>query len=423
MLEAFDYTLDNSREFYIIIQDGDLDKLTPESYKKIVLSLSKVKTSDFEKLVDDATKIWFNKFKKSPIDIPFCFNEKGDVKLRINIAKELGYSHGEKIAGATVGNGSVKLGKSIKTADQEQATCFLWNRFVECNGELDLDNIQDIQATIKDMGGIELTEDWVRSCAYQINTIKSYLDEQGFNYLEYKAGRFGDPKFTYAKKHEEFVKKYVSLCKDFKVGSQKDTFDPSDIIIANTKHEAAWSQMMAGKTYQELHKAYVEIFEKGWIIGISLKKITADPSFSLFNIGEGKNKVTVKSVGDPKFTTGRGSKEKTGIKLVASGTFKFSETSAPDDPEEPIEETKMNIACRSFSGGHDLDIDITATTGPALGKVPRDAWRNLLGVDNKYTQDNLDIISDKLNNKNTIQKLIEAGVKNGPWCLPFVLVH
>ena len=83
----------------------------------------------------------------------------------------------------------------------------------------------------------------------------------------------------------------------------------------------------------------------------------------------------------------------------------------------------MYVTCRSFSGKKDLDIDTKAETGPALGKVPPELWRKLLGVTDKYSESNIELIASKLNNEDTMTKLIQGGIKDGPWCLPFVLIH
>lgn len=432
---AYIYTLDLNRQLYEILQGNEIQSLTPDKYKNIVFNLAPKNlsnNSEFKDLVDRAVDVWFDKkLDKNPAYIPFCFNSKGGIKLRLVVAKELGYSHGEVVAGVTVGDGSVKLGKHVSTEDQETATCVLWNRFVKSNIDLD-SNPKELMEIINKDSGLDLDEAWSKSCALQIKAIVKYLESQKLNPNDYRAARFGDKNFSMAKLHESFLNSYINVCAsndDTNVGKKKDSYDPSDIILVNEKTDASGklSSLAGLSDWNAMHTGYKELFVNGDVIGISLKKVAGSAHYELFNIGEGTSKVVINSI-DVNFQyEGRGKKrtdKKTGVYAIITGKFDFNQTSAPEDSDDGISESKVKLTCRSFNSGKDLDMDVTGESGPSLGKVPRDVWRSVFKTDNNFSEETLDYIADKLKNgKDSVKRVIEAGIKNGPWCLPFVLVH
>lgn len=449
IMESYIYSLDREHQFGDPDIQSTLKHITKQKYIDTVQGLMTAEQWEkYAQLVHDATDIWFNDFGKDPACIPFTFDENGNFKIRRAVGEKLGYEGGRSKGGVTCGNRSLKLGKYISTKDQETATVLLWNRIVKHDEEaFDLDNIDGIKEAISMMSGgaIDLDSAWAKSCALQINAIKKYIEKNGWDYREYVASRYGDDMGTNTcgSEYAEFVKIYIDACcasEEHKVGTSKDTYDPSDIILvrrgkvehdengnSGTSKVAELLSGLGGMDYTKIHSKYRdEFFKKGEIIGISLKKIDANPKYDLFNVEQGTAKVNVRAVekdGVDGFSRGKNGKI-TGAKFKCPGNYKFSETSDPEgDGTDPIKENIMYVTLRSFSAGKDLDIDIHAQTGPALGKVPRDLWRTLFNVNSKYSEENIKLIAEKMEGEDTMTKIIEGGIKNGPWCLPFVLVH
>ena len=449
LVESYIYALDNKTPFGELLDE--LKHITKRQYKAKIKPLFGDKWDTNKKLIDQAVDVWFDTFERNPLKIPFAFDEKGNIKLRRDVADKLGYNDKSKIKGITIGNGSLKIGKYISTRDQELATCILWNRIVRFNSKDKLNDLEEIRKAVAEDSGIDKTgktidldDSWCNSCALQISAIKKYITSQGWDWREYCASRYDDKSDKNSgpagREYAQFVRNYIATCEsEYKVGISKDTYDPSDIILVRRGAVENWEdkagdalsyvqaliKKTAGKPYTEMHDIYRETFKKGDIIGISLKKINESPRYDVFNIGADKATVKVTSVNFEGFSHERGSENITGCSYGCPGDYKFSETSDPEskDPTEGIKENVMYVTCRSFSGKKDLDIDIKAEAGPALGKVPRDLWRSLLDVDNTFSEDNIKLIASKLSDEETMTKLIQGGIKNGPWCLPFVLVH
>lgn len=450
IFESYIYALDDKTPFGELLDE--LKHITPSKYKARIEPLfgDKWTKPDIKVLVDTAINIWFNKFAHNPLKIPFAFDEHGNIKLRRDIAEEMGYGNKSAVHGINIGNGSLKIGKYISTRDQELATVILWNRMVRFNGDDVLDSLDKIKKVVAQDSGIDksgntidLDDSWCTSCALQISAIKKYIESRGWDWREYAATRYDDKSDKNSgpagREYAQFVRNYIAACEsEYNVGVSKDTYDPSDIILVrrgavdwDEKANSAVSCVQklikdtAGKTYTEMHDIYREVFKRGEIIGISLKKITSSPKYDVFNVGEDKSKVNISKIEPVQYSRARGQQSISGFSYRCPGDYEFSETSDPEakDPTKGISENAMYVTCRSFSGKKDLDIDIKAETGPALGKVPRELWRKLLGVTNKYSESNIELIASKLNNEDTMTKLIQGGIKNGPWCLPFVLIH
>lgn len=447
ILESYIYTIDKEHQFGDpIIQDA-IKHISKAEYLKYLENMFGDKFNDpnINSIIQKAVDVWFDDFGHDPAAIPFAFDENGNVKIRKIVGEKVGFAYKQTKHGITCGNGSIKLGKYISTSDQESATVILWNRIVRHNDSTDLDNWQGIIDAVHTFSGasgkaIDLDEAWAKSCALQINAIKKYIESMGWDWKEYCASRYDDDKYAgsgeIGKLYAKFVSNYIECCKDeLGVGASKDTYDPSDIILVR-RGEIEWDEQnnegisileslvnkTKGKTYEEIHKIYKEMFMSGKIIGISLKKVTGSPKYELFNVGKGSAITNIANI-DTKFSQDSSKKKVTGGSATCTGKFKFSDVSDTDDATKDMTENQMIITCRSFSGGKDLDIDLKAPTGPALGKVPRDGWRSLLKTKNDFSEDTIRYIIGQLEDKKIAEQVIELGIKNGPWCLPFVLIH
>lgn len=447
--ESYCYTVDYENQFCDDSVQRTLSKLnTKEAYIDVLRKMfgknKKYKWESVKDIVVRAVDKWFDELNHEAIDIPFAFDEAGNCKLRRKVAELIGQTKtSNKIQ---VGNGSIKLSKYISTESQELATCYVWNHMVQNRHvQKDLD-LEKITKTVPFVIDEELSSSWIKSVAAQIQAIMRFIEGMGWDWSEYYMARFGGSGKKQAqysevgKAYAKFINGYIAQCikdPDINVGSQKDTYDPSDVILVRTGSVKSPTgdeavdyvqdllSQTAGKDYAEQYKIRKKSFLDGNIIGISLKKVSGSSRFELFNVGSenSEDKISISNI----VASDQMSKEEqlTGCKLDVTGTFKFSDMTDPTtkSAEDEIQQNELLVTCRSFSRGKSLDIDIKAKTGPSLGKVPRDAWRTALGVDSSFSVENIDLIKTKLQDKDIMTSVIQSGIKNGPWCLPFVLIH
>jgi hypothetical protein len=172
---------------------------------------------------------------------------------------------------------------------------------------------------------------------------------------------------------------------------------------------------------EDMIEAYRELFNKNLMFGISLKKCSGKGSYELFNLGrqsDGSVRVTkVENWRDKTHSSANQSQ------LKVMGSFNLSGISDPDDPEKHIQEKEVLVTLRSFGGSNAMDVK--ETSGPAIGKVPVRMWTSALKVQEKDLEGAIKKFDEFVDKKHykELADLIAGGMKNGPWCLPFVLIH
>lgn len=431
---SYIYTI-NLKEPFFDIEDKATG-MNKDEYVDAICSIKSKGNEDFKKFVGLCFDAWITEYNQEPQDIPFRFNASGGTKLARVYKKLLG---GEKqtIGGIKIelGNGSVGKNLKIKTENQETATCLVWNAMVsdahkEGFNITNTEQVKDIVGSI----GIEFPKSWILSFQKQCQAIYNFIEKNTNNSpINYRAVRYDadDANTKVGKKYAEFVKLYIKKCEPDIVNIPKDNYDPSDIILYTEGAETVLDKLIAFANSTddstEINNKYKELaFDTRIIIGTSLKKITGTSGRAeFFNIGEGSEVAVVNSIKVD-------SHSETSTKITATGRFNFSGISDPESPETPIEESTIILELRSF--GKYTGMDCKSDKGPSLGKVPVRKWTSLLKV-NSAQKSNLKLsckkfaeLGEKGESGNAtvlkqIQELIQWGIKSGPWCLPFVLVH
>lgn len=436
-----------------------LSGMPEDKYVDTVIGAMKNPTTADKNLIAAATKEWYDE-GHDLVDIPFTFNQEGKLKLRLVIAAKLKYSHGDKAtSNITVGDGSISMGKGITTRDQELATTIVWNRMRKSaeNGEMNMLSIDDIQAACMSLD-IDLPKSWAKSCSDQCVALAKFLRKEKYNPNEYQATRFGenDEMGEFGKIYGQFVQAYSRSAEQakwdegytIKGNIPKDNYDPSDIILYRHKIKDAAAKINKCQSllpdWEAARDEYLKYFKAGDIMGVSLKKISSkDVEVEYFNIGDGKQVCEADKISKITYSHVQGSKlentdktDATGCYVFIDGKFKFSgitdiETAgdvADDKNKIPsnIETDCVVLNLRSFGSiGIDIKFVHNGRAGISLGKIPVRFWKKRTGIDSTDVHECALKFAEWANRaKNSdLTYLIQEGIKAGPWCLPFVLIH
>lgn len=351
---------------------------------------------------------------------------------------------------AQMGNGS--YGR-VTTREQEMATCLAWNALI-----MEVDNIKDydgrtkksiidspkeLKQLVSELGENICNGDWIKSIQFQIGAIQRFLKSRGLNWTDYRMCRYGHedyisksgvPMESYVgAAHEKFVKAYMDLIarqddeNNQKV--QKDNFDPSDVILYKRnninsivkKFGEMSSAAKSATTSESILELYRKMYADNELFGISLKKMASGGSYQVFNISKqtADSNIKIESVTNNKKSTSNAHQ----AELAITGKFNLSGVSDPDDPEYNLITNKVIATVRSF--GDSNGMDIKEESGPAIGKVPVRIWTKALNVN----ANDLDAAIAEFEKWTVEEKwpalaeIVAAGMKNGPWCLPFILIH
>ena len=117
------------------------------------------------------------------------------------------------------------------------------------------------------------------------------------------------------------------------------------------------------------------------------------------------------------------------IDVKCTGDFKFGDY--VDSDMKYVENTKtIRITMRTFGSGR-VGVDCSVysdkdTSAPSLGKCPVDIWRSILKCNKnddiiECIKKFKDFLKNKPNQKLT--EIIRGAVKEGPYCLPFILIN
>jgi hypothetical protein len=156
-------------------------------------------------------------------------------------------------------------------------------------------------------------------------------------------------------------------------------------------------------------------------MGISLKKITGKKGrVDLFNIGATN---VVKLIDDVREV----SSTDQGKTLLCSGKFDFSSITDGDGDKVGNTINSVLITMRTFGSGNvGIDVKLNEKGSPALGKCPIKIWMNELGCKNSKNINDCISKFETLKDKESISiatTLIQAAIKEGPHCFPFILLH
>lgn len=351
-----------------------------------------------------------------------------------------------KINGKTIAvTGTGSIGR-VSTTAQELATCVVWNAFVEEIKMADgagfrLGRANDIKEIISDLSA-DFDASWISSFKEQILCIWDFLQSRGLSWddiKKYRACRYGGTDYVddgdemmrskTGKAHEKFVNAYMEMVKKLSGDKrvQKDNFDPSDILLYMPHEgvlkafEELTNECKSAESSEPILEKYRGMFANKTLFGISLKKCTGKGKYELFNISSktADQAVKITSVTNNKKETSKAH----GAELLVKGNFNLAGVSDPKYPEKDIQEREVIVSLRSF--GNSNAMDVKEAKGPAIGKVPVRMWTKELGV----TEDDLDnaiVKFEQYIDKKywpALAQLIAGGMKNGPWCLPFVLIH
>jgi hypothetical protein len=427
---SYVFTIDLQRPFYDIVDE--VENITLDEYTENILAITNG-NDEFKEFVEKAYNAWEGAGKEAA-NVPFRFNGKGHCKLARMYQDILG-AESKKIGNVKVelGNGSVGNNIKIKTEDQETATCMVWNAMIDAAEEdnFDINNIETVSEVVQSITA-NFPKSWIKSFQQQCIALNDFLIKLGVDPKNYHAIRYGavtkdennQEVENVGKAYDQFVKKYISVCEPDQNNIPKDNYDPSDIILYTDGALEGLKKLGGMNTDDstEMNDAYrKELFDPRVCVGVSLKKTGKVGKVEFFNVNSGTQVAKINNmvcVGNNPNAT----------KVECTGNFKFNGISDPTaEPEEgdTVDESKMYLEVRSF--GKYIAMDIKAEKGPSLGKVPVRMWSKALGCNAQ--KNNLakackalaKLVQD--DDKDTIQNLVQWGVKSGPWCLPFALVH
>lgn len=349
--------------------------------------------------------------------------------------------------------GSGSEGK-IDTKTQESALASIWNNMVDgllkniINPDMDND---EFLAYINSTGNADsLNESWKKSIVFEVQCIKNYIKSLGVNVEDYKIDRYGDGKV--GKAYAQFIQNYA-------LKAQKDTIDPSDVILYKTddidKISSDLNNLSKGITFENRldfrEKFVTDLWGKTRVRGISLKKMSKDSTAEEFNTGEHLDKFKVDKIINYHVAD-------KGINLIVGGSFDFC--NSVDSQGNIIKCKELQISLRSF--GKYLGCDVKSITRgnnkTPLGKCSVTVWRdNILNrlnitikdcknekqkvlakflqmlknsnipgdgeIDVNWGTDKPVIDSDIKITLKDVTNIIRSAIKDGPESIPFVLVH
>lgn len=356
------------------------------------------------------------------------------------------------------------VGNRVSTKDQETATCLVWNSLMyilkDINTEVDRDLIDNIVSKISN----NFDNDWKFNFYNQYESIKKLLQKyyhiDDSDIHKFRLRRYGDSiddsilqkelSDTYEEDiensqklvntYKEFVDTYCrSINRIFDSKSNKDSYDPSDVILFRTDSISDnisklnnLIDILKDATEEELNKVhsdFIDIFYKGdlSLAGISLKKLTGSGRVELVNVGSGINTISVSSIDRVNISDSY----KT-MNIILSGNFKLGNTAFDDNTSSKEEFNKLRLNIRSK--GRYIMMDTMLLDGrkeTSLGKCPIDIWLDVFNMKNTSRTSNnisnvISSIHKQLEDNDILEKLeicIEASLKKGPWCLPFIIIH
>lgn len=433
-----------------------------DQYINIIIDRLGVSDDDIKTLAGKAFDMWISDFDQDVVMVPFRFNKEGQVKLQRKYYKLLDFDDGEGnkskvISGIKIelGTGSIKsLNALVQTADQELATCYVWNALANMQADesgypqISAEEIKKIVSGIND----KFPKAWINSFGSQVMALYKFLKEhfEVSDPSEYRAVRYGetikydgeDYKYEYSLgvDYARFVELYKSACASKGMGGigkelfgnmkMKDSYDPSDIIIFKVSKHDEIARILndlcdEGADPNKVHAEFIEkLYSKKLLMGISLKKVGKNAHIQEFNTPESRTDISIEE------TIAEISPSGNSCVVTCTGSF---ELQGVGNEQVTKSASQIVLELRSFGDywGCDCKELIAGKKSIALGKVPVNLVSDYIGVKDhskKSLQKAIEAMM-KLGNTNdkksldNFQNMISAGIKSGPWCLPFVLIH
>ena len=400
---------------------------------------------------------YFFKVSRELIDkIKNAFNEAkiSGVSIEEDEKVEKTYLYYKRVKLMETGRGSKKDG--VKTEDQENATCLVFNAYMDSvENDKDFSKIGNLEH-IKEMldekfPSHSFDNTWLECFSNQVISIVNYLHRTGNkNIASYRLARF-DEKGEHAvvsRAYTNMVKEYAKI-----KGARRDVFDPTDVILFD-KNKNKIDVIMEyckepsdDESANQIRSNFLKYcFKPRICMGISLKKLSKSGKIKEYNTGsESIKSLESYQIIPPKKQTSKY------IMVKCNGVFNLDE--ATDIDKKPIDNiTSITLTLRTFDKGVvAMDATVTNTNGsyegPSLGKCPAAIWRKLLNVEGA-DEKKIDACIEKfvgfvkpkgkvldLNNPDPkveyrdpkvldgLKKLINGALKEGPSCFPFVLIH
>ena len=401
---------------------------------------------------------------KLPNDIFFIIKKSSPNRLCIrNVNRNDGYKLLSKVLGVNMGDfnidkynngiiiptkqniGPIKIhitdktiGQKIQTSDQETATCIVFNTVIEkynkephYNGmgqdEILTILLEALQVDFKNTG-------WYETFALQVDKIITTLGGMD-NAKNYRMERFGGHD-KYKPNDWTLWQPYHNMILDYTrfMGGSKDNWDATDVILYRKDRQddlaVAFNDLdnkikalQPGDTVEFVVDTLRELYKDSDkpFMGISLKKLGKSASLEYYNLTNG-DRINIKQ--DPKTINTTMRKGNKGIYTLLEGDYKFEDVVISGE----LQDTKPHIIkleLRTFGAGINA-LDVTLESGPSIGKCPTNVWTKILKVSSTDTIENcveaFRVFMENAN-INDINMMVQAGAKNGPHCLPFVLIH
>ena len=345
------------------------------------------------------------------------------------------------------GRGSKKDG--VKTKDQEDATCLVFNVYMDSvEYDKDFNKIGDLEY-IKNVLSEKFPSHsfdniWLKCFSNQVMSLVDYLYRitGNKNIASYRLVRFDE-----RGRHTEVSRMYTNMVKSYaKIkGMRRDVFDPTDVILFDKNKidviKANCKIPSDEESANQIRNNFLEnCFKPRICMGVSLKKLSKSGRIKEYNTGsESIESIKSYEIIYPKKPTSKN------IMVKCSGKFDLNETT--DINKKTVKDvTNIALTLRTFSEGIvAMDATVTNATGsyegPSLGKCPVNIWRPILGVKKNEYKD-IDACMSKfkkflgvedddqvLDGKNKrqvldgLKELIDGAVKEGPSCFPFILIH
>lgn len=191
----------------------------------------------------------------------------------------------------------------IYTADQENATCELFNYFKNSDEKINKTNIINILNNSSNPGFVNIASDnkWINSYLKQIPAILKFLKGNAKDYTMVRFNKDSIDKLedgnikTFAKNYTESVNSYAKNYDKImqlpeKNGSNKDNYDPSDVLLIHKDIQNIKKYNFSGKedksieAIEKFKKEICELYDNKMFYGISLKQITSSPKIELYNL-------------------------------------------------------------------------------------------------------------------------------------------
>ena len=409
---------------------------TQEMHTDITRYLSK-----FHELSGIDSYKYSNNPKERIIKIPYVYGEYlkfkyhdsdnlTNFKIEYRDPKTIIKYMGKKII--ETGNGS---GGRVTTADQEEATCVVWNNFLEDKTDY-LDILSD---KFKNFD-----KQWSKSCYIQVKTLRDKFFGNNKTCDEYRMVRRGSE--ILGSIYEKFNNAYLNVTnKDLKVYARIDNIDPSDVILYNKNKESEIVNILnnliskcTSKKYNaaEIKELFTEqLYKSKLCYGVSLKKISGAGNIEIFNDPD-KIKYGIKLKNNLSYKLAGANKKY--IRLLVSSNINIPNIYVPGNGTS-IQLKNILLTIRTFGAGT-IAMDIQEKGKPAIGKCPTGIWRDSY-INNPVVNQGINVASpgdweglrenalNFLNNadpdiiQDMLHDCVEGALKTGVCCLPFILIH